>query len=715
MENVLFHALISLIIRFIESAAEKAWDASLQDRKIMQLYKKILKRYPALKNNNWAGIYTYAVVEFSLTLKNLNKYDVPLIEMILTFLTDESVRDALDNSLNSNQNGDFETNIRYISDALKKGEDLKKANIDIVSLTLLFRETLISILKSRLNQKDKVMLLFFGERIDIVRDELQHKLLFLESRLNVVEEKLVANKQIQLFKALPPSGLYLFDTLKPEGGKIGKIAWGNIINYISIPCEKGFVGLWEFDEKFSNKGIYKPPFSTNNQPATCSSWFPYDLDSFAAGTSKSNIFIFSNLSNKALEYKGHQGPITSIAWFRDNHGPKIASSSNDNTVRFWNMNNKEEEDKLEFTESVECFVFGHYQLITAHKSGKIKYWNNNTNNKWLPDPRFPELANSCSILSIAYTYYENEKINGKIEQIVASGDINGDVKIWDVNKGEFLTVIPKVHHAPVVGLSFSKDSMLLASKTKDGLVTIWQANSKKDWRLVWYAYDYCSDSEIASVAFNPSHHDILATTGEGDTVVKVWKISRDVLNDNDSTKVIRTLRKITSGEADWPTENAQKLAEYLCEHSENGILHDKMFTKNELSAILSLNINDIDEIVAELQENRLVIYQKHATRLWANNCLFWKFDKIVMGWETVEDAVVIAKILLKCQSEAMNLDQIKDLLNWELRRVNPAVTFLVENKYVDKNELDKGSYPHAYRWIKKNASTSRFVKKFSPS
>lgn len=653
-------------------------------------------------------------------MKEQNIYERRTINKILNFLNNISIKADIKYSIRPEQEMFFEENLQKSISGLKICDELVEDKINIISEVMYFRNVLITIIEQSFNEKDYLIQKLFGDQLAAVRNEykdihqyIQHIEREIEPLRSDIDELKIKIDRKPLPEFSQPSGLFPFDTLNPEGGKIGKIAWSKLEIFLSAPCEKGFVSVWKFDEDFKEKGRFINSFSSENHPLTCSAWNPYSLQMLAAGSSRSSVFTWFHLSNPGPIFKGHKGTISSIVWFKDSQYPRIVTAADDNTIRFWNINyTQTEEKKIEIDDSVKCFVFGAYQpgLIVSTGSGKLRFYSNFTNNEWLQYAKHPDLDNACAILSIDYAFFKKDAKANLIEQIIATGDEQGNVKIWDINGGTLINVLDKVHTSPVVSVSFSKDSMLLACRTQDGLTVIWQKNTDNSWRLVWFDYDHGADSRFSNVAFNPSHCDILATMSNSDTIVKIWKVTRNIIANNDSKKMIRTVRRIASRDLEWPSENAQILAEILCERSNYGLENDQMFTKYQLPQLLDLDVDVIDEVIDELVELGLITYVNCASRLWANDCLFWKFDKIVKGWDTVKDSLIIAKTLQDIESDYMSLDQIQRVLSWDLRRINPAATYLVENGHVDKGMDVHSDLMHAYTSIIRTPTTRRFIK-----
>jgi hypothetical protein len=90
--------------------------------------------------------------------------------------------------------------------------------------------------------------------------------------------------------------------------------------------------------------------------------------------------------------------------------------------------------------------------------------------------------------------------------------------------------------------------------------------------------------------------------------------------------------------------------------------------------------------------------------------LFWNFDKMFMSWDVKDDALAIAEMLVNGEHEGHNQlvsARLSQQLKWEPRRLNPALTYLVEHGVVRASNTN--SYPFAHYSIMETPETRRFV------
>ena len=103
-------------------------------------------------------------------------------------------------------------------------------------------------------------------------------------------------------------------------------------------------------------------------------------------------------------------------------------------------------------------------------------------------------------------------------KLIASGDWNGTIVIWDAQTGEEIRRLSEMSGIKVLNVVFSPDDTLLASANGNGTITLWDVMTGDMTRQFG---DYAD--EVVSLAFHPSGETILA--GDNDGVVKLWNIT----------------------------------------------------------------------------------------------------------------------------------------------------------------------------------------------
>ncbi|KAB8317160.1 protein kinase [Tolypothrix campylonemoides VB511288] len=93
--------------------------------------------------------------------------------------------------------------------------------------------------------------------------------------------------------------------------------------------------------------------------------------------------------------------------------------------------------------------------------------------------------------------------DGDITKLLASGDLDGTIKIWDVTTGE---EVQTLHHSdwPIYSVAFSPDKEILASGGREGTVQLWDiATGREIYSSIDFKDKVGGECRIYSVAFSP--------------------------------------------------------------------------------------------------------------------------------------------------------------------------------------------------------------------
>jgi uncharacterized protein with WD repeat len=99
---------------------------------------------------------------------------------------------------------------------------------------------------------------------------------------------------------------------------------------------------------------------------------------------------------------------------------------------------------------------------------------------------------------------------------LASSNVNGIIKLWDVSTGAELRTL-KGHSSAVLSVAFSPDGKTLASGSSDNTVKLWEVSTGTELRTLGHS------RQVNSVVFSPDGKT-LASSGE-DKTVKLWDVS----------------------------------------------------------------------------------------------------------------------------------------------------------------------------------------------
>ena len=159
---------------------------------------------------------------------------------------------------------------------------------------------------------------------------------------------------------------------------------------------------------------------------------------------------------------------------------------------------------------------------------------------------------------------------------------------------------------------------------------------------------------------------------------------------------------------------AERIVKLYCEKSEYGVFHDPSYGPNELMKETGLSLDEMVDAVDELEargavrsEATLGCGEAGFAYLSAEGTLFADYDKFFMDWSPEEDALIIASGL-QGGSLTGRLSEDAASLQWAVRRINAAVTWLTDRSLVDHSR-DSGTHPYCVRYISATKQTRRFV------
>lgn len=163
---------------------------------------------------------------------------------------------------------------------------------------------------------------------------------------------------------------------------------------------------------------------------------------------------------------------------------------------------------------------------------------------------------------------------------------------------------------------------------------------------------------------------------------------------------------VAAGQKTGYSPAATAIAGLFVQLSQNGQFADPQLTIDKIADQTHLSKDDITDALHELRHHVRVSL---GDRVLPKNTLYSEFDQYWQTWNPAEDALKLAADLVNDNHFPTRPEKIADLYGWTARRLNPAITYLVERDAVRVlNTVGSGSYITAH--ISKIDSTRRFVK-----
>ena len=156
---------------------------------------------------------------------------------------------------------------------------------------------------------------------------------------------------------------------------------------------------------------------------------------------------------------------------------------------------------------------------------------------------------------------------------------------------------------------------------------------------------------------------------------------------------------------------AMAVAEYFCRETKYALQCDPDISEEDLAAAASLSLMDTQDALYELDyfmEDDSVIGCKRVTP----NIFFWaEFDQYFpYGGNPKEDAFKIAADLVNGQNSSISAKNLLEKYEWEPRRLNPALSYLIENEIISYCDPVLDGFRCVTSTISETPATRLFVK-----
>jgi WD40 repeat protein len=307
-----------------------------------------------------------------------------------------------------------------------------------------------------------------------------------------------------------PVGMTLINNITGHGDAIVRLRWMPGGQTLASAAIDNSIRVWDINSEAEihritgqARGFTEFALSPHGRYAVTASWSDDDLE----------VWHFEQ-AMMAHKLAGHNAAVNAVTITPD--GRFVVSAADDGSIRVWHLDSGDLHLPLnghsDFAWAVTITADSRY-IISGGARASIKVWD-------IRDGRELGSLEGHSGWVMALVMHPDGRT-------LASSSDDCTIRIWDIESGE-TTHILSGHTAAINCIDFSSDGRFLASKSMDDTVRLWRTDTWESIAVLDEPVSRGRGYYPNGLAFHPSQ-PMLATLGERDSHIRVWRLDKSVL------------------------------------------------------------------------------------------------------------------------------------------------------------------------------------------
>ena len=252
---------------------------------------------------------------------------------------------------------------------------------------------------------------------------------------------------------------------------------------------------------------------------------PLDSSLIASAGEDNTIKLWNLRQNSVKTLRGHEGTVGSVAFSPD--GELLVSGSDDSTIKWWDISRwqhvtSHEPISIRIPFQVNEVTFSSDGQLIAITGKHVKLF---------------DVIHQIEVGTLQHDEWTWSAAFSPDGQLLASGDHNGIVHVWNVQERRIIAQLER-HSAAVGSVKFSPDGRTLVSAGNDGLINLWDV---PNWERIGaiqnngaaYTVDFSPDGKTLATSgwevslWSVKSGEKISTMSEGSDWIRAVAFSSD--------------------------------------------------------------------------------------------------------------------------------------------------------------------------------------------